>query len=198
MKTLILDLSTSSTGYALFDGKSLKAYGTVSPSKIPGISKMTYPEKAYEKIVSVSDQIEVLVRDLSPDRIICEEVNRGINRISQKSLDALHFFVLDRLKKLDPKWLSKIEYMDSNGKTGWRGKLGLKLSAEDKKYNAKARRHNKKSKLKQPIIDWKTLAQRWVNINLDTNFDVVNNNGDADICDAIALGCAALSIKKSE
>jgi hypothetical protein len=133
-----------------------------------------------------------LIAEHSPDVIVIEEVNRGINRIAQKSLDALHFFVLDYLCLLSTDWLDKIVYVDSNGAKGWRGALGLRLSEEDKKFNKDIRNKNKKSKLKYAPIDWKVLSQRFVNDKFKLKFDVVNNTSDADICDAIALGVAFL------
>lgn len=194
---LTLDLSTTSTGYAVFEydssGFELKKHGVVKP-KVPGIHKMQYPEAAYHRILDVSNQVKDLVAEHDPNVLVVEEINRGINRIGQKSLDALHFFVLDRLLLINQDWLKKVKYVDSNGTKGWRGKLGLKLSDEDKAQNKEIRNYNKRksTKLKKAVIDWKVLAQRYVNEKFGTTFDVVANSEDADICDAIAIGCAHL------
>ena len=195
---LCLDLSTTSTGCAIFTkGLFNKSWLIVPMSDdIPRLSTMKYPEGAYRRIVFVADQVAKWVEEEKPDIILIEEINRGINRIAQKSLDALHFFVIDYLIKKDPNVLSKIVYMDSNGAKGWRGVLGLKLSEKDKEYNKKTRESNKRSKLKHPIVDWKVLAQQYVNKTFNFDFDVWENPEDADICDAIALGCAYL-IKNS-
>ena len=95
MIIMSLDLSTSNSGYAVFDSKKQKLIksGQVRP-RIRGLSKMRYPENAFHKCLSVAAQLGDLVEEIKPDLIVIEEVNRGINRIAQKSLDALHFFVI--------------------------------------------------------------------------------------------------------
>jgi len=186
---LSLDLSTNSTGFALFEVKTKKVlkYGAIHP-KVPGLSKMKYPESALMKILDMTAKIKALILETSPDIILVEEVNRGISRIGQKALDSLHFFVLDAIRVSVKDWTNKIVYMDSNGKKGWRGKLGLKLSTEDKFFNLNSRNSGNKDK----VINWKVLAQRWVNANYQTKFDVKLVPEDADICDAIAMGAAFL------
>lgn len=204
MKLLCLDLSTSCTGYALFEDGKLKRYGIIKP-KVKGISSLKYPEGAYHRIIDVSDRVRDLVAEIGPDEILIEEINRGINRIGQKSLDALHFFVIDRLFVLDPLEVKKIKYKDSNGKKGWRGDLGLKLDNQDKLYNKEAREFNKKNKTaikngdkeELPIIDWKDLSIRYCNKTYKMDLKV-DNSGDADIADAVAMGSAFLKSKESK
>lgn len=200
MKLLCLDLSTTCSGWAFYVGDKLKASGAIKP-QVKGISKLRYPDAAYARIVDISDKIKNLVAEHEPDKILIEEVNRGINRIAQKSLDALHFFIIDRLMLLDSNLISKIAYIDSNGKRGWRPTLGLKLDDQDKEYNKQARDYNKKyakdikkgEKSLKDIIDWKHLSIRHVNKRLKLKLDI-NNVGDADIADAICLGLAFLKI----
>ena len=188
MKLLTLDLSTNSTGYAVFEvgSKKLLSYGVIKP-KVPGLSKLKYPAAALVKIKEISTRVKDLVAAESPDYIVIEEVNRGINRIAQKSLDALHFFVLDYLCLIDKAWVQRVKYMDSNGKTGWRGVLGIKLSDQDKFFNKESRSAGKKAQ-----VDWKVLAQRYVNSKYKLKFDVKAKTEEADIVDAIALGTAFL------
>lgn len=201
MITLCLDLSTNSTGWAIFEDGKLKEYGALKP-KVKGISAMKYPEGAYNRIIDISDKVKDLVADKNPDKIVIEEVNRGINRIAQKSLDALHFFVLDRLLLVDPMVFKKLAYCDSNGKKGWRGKLDLKLDEQDKEWNRNAREFNKKNsadikkglKKSLDIIDWKDLSLRYVNKKFKLNLDK-DEAGHVDIADAIAMG-ASLFHKK--
>lgn len=196
MKLLCLDLSTSCTGWASFDGSKLKASGMIKP-KVKGISALKYPEGAYYRILDLADKIKNLIAEHDPDEIIIEEVNRGVNRISQKSLDALHFFVLDRLALVDKDLLKKMTYIDSNGKKGWRPTLGIKLDDQDKEYNKAAREFNAKNKkaikagekTEKEIIGWKHLSIRYVNKRLKMSLDI-NTSGDADIADAICLGFA--------
>ena len=156
MTLLTLDLSTNSTGWATFNLKTKKliSYGVLKP-KVKGISKMKYPESALYKILDLSTLIRDLIEQVKPTMVLIEEVNRGVNRISQKSLDALHFFVLDIIRCVNGKTLDIVQYTDSDGRSGWRKILKLKLSDEDKKHNATARKYNKKNKLKKPIINKK-------------------------------------------
>ncbi len=176
MKLLALDLSTSNSGYAIFDVKTKKLLksGQIKP-KIKGISKMRYPQNAFHKCLSIAAQIGDLYEEVQPDLIVIEEVNRGINRIAQKSLDSLHFFVLQACFCDD--LFDKLNYIDSNGAKGWRGKLKLTIA---KKY----------PHLKGASIKWKKAAEEFVNEKFKTEFDVVERKRDADEVDAIALGYA--------
>lgn len=187
---LSLDISTSSTGFAVFDRdtKKLLRSGRIKP-QVPGLHKMKYPKAALYTILDMSKKINALVSEVKPSWIVIEEVNRGINRIGQKSLDACHFFVLSLM---DPAMLDCMTYVDSNGKKGWRGMLGLKLSDQDKQVNAEIRNLNRKRKksAKAPLIDWKVLAQRYVNATFGKTFNVWETTGDDDEVDAIALGHA--------
>ena len=204
-KLLALDLSTKNTGFAVFDLDTELPieYGGIKP-EVKLISKMKYPEGAYHRMTSVANKINDLVLRVEPEVIIIEEVNRGINRIAQKSLDALHFFVLDYLHFLNPLWLPRVIWKDSNGRTGWRGAsaLNLKQSDADKDYNKKARAFNKSKKRKTqklkklPIIDWKVLAERYVRTKYGLDFDVVANPFDSDTCDALCVGSSYFLLDK--
>lgn len=191
MSTLLsLDISTSSTGFAVYDRetKKLLRSGRIKP-QVPGLHKLKYPKAALKTIISMAGRVNDLVMEVNPDRIVIEEVNRGINRIGQKSLDAVHFFILNHMTEAQ---VDMVTYVDSNGKKGWRGMLGLKLSDQDKQVNAEIRLKNRKRKksAKAPLIDWKVLAQRYVNSKFGKAFNVWENAGDDDECDAIALGDA--------
>ena len=188
---LCLDLSINSTGWSTFNLKTKKliSYGVIKP-KVPGISKMKYPTSPLYKILDVTVMVRDLIEQVNPKVVLIEEINKGISRISQKSLSALGFFILDAIRCSGDKLLDKVEMIDSDGFTGWRTILKLRLSDEDKKHNAKARKHNKKSKLKMTIITKKHLAQRYVNKALKKSFDIEKNKSENDICDAIGMGLA--------
>lgn len=175
MKLLSLDLSSSSTGFAVFENNKLKTYGLIKPGKIKGITKLKYPVKQVKILESMSDQIAALIYAEKPDAIVIEEINRGISRIGQKTLDALHFMVLERLEDHQ---LAVVNYIDSDGKTGWRPRIGLKMTKEHKKLPKQYRR--------------KIPAQEFVNKKYKTNFNVAERKTDADICDAIGLATAFL------
>lgn len=208
MKLLVLDLSTTSTGFATFDmdTNALSEYGSIQP-QVSGLHKLKYPYAALSRLLSMTQQVKDLVEKNKPDEIVIEEVNRGINRIAQKSLDALHFFILQHLNGYT------VKYVDSNGKKGWRGALGLELSKEDKEFNKKVRTSAKESakssaknfnlqedqptteKTIQPkVIDWKVLAERYVRKSYKLDFNVQERTEEADICDAICLGHAYLHV----
>lgn len=193
---LSIDLSTASTGYAVFnrDSKKLEAHGKIKP-KVAGLHKLNYPESTLLTIRDMAAKIKELILIINPSRIVIEEVNRGINRIGQKGLDACHFFVLDEIMKIRPDLVKTLTYMDSNGRKGWRGMLDLKLSDQDKQVNAGIRLRNSKKKKSQkaPLIDYKVLAQRYVNTKFRKSFNVWENPGDNDEVDAIAMGDAWIS-----
>jgi len=171
MKLLTLDISTACTGWALFENLKLIDYGSITP-KIKGITKLRYPYSSMARILAMADEIEALTFGINPDKIIIEEVNRGISRKSQKPLDAVHFFILDRIIDYD------IEYIDSDGRDGWRSMLGLRLTDEDKKHN-RSRKTARKDK-----INKKHLAIRYVKANFGLELSIKDN----DIADAIGIG----------
>ena len=189
-KLLALDMSTKCTGWATFnlDTGELLEYGLIKP-KVPGISKLKYPMKALYNMLDMAQKLAELVDEHQPEKIVIEEVNRGINRIAQKSLDALHFVFLERLVEGYPEGLEKLLYVDSNGLNGWRGKLGLRLSKEDKAINKKIRANNKKQKKNDAVINWKTLSVRYVNEHFKVGLRTDNDpKTDGDIGDAICIG----------
>ncbi len=194
MKLLALDLSTYSTGYALLNMETsgLLGYGLKEPINEKGYTKLKYPIAPLMRVISMANQVSDFIIETNPDSIVIEEVNRG-PRISQKSLDYLHFLILQNLYLTAPLLLAKVKYMDSNGRTGWRPKLGLQLSDADKIHNVVARKWNKaKKKPAQPVINWKHLAARYVEKVYGLKFDVDLRPSDSDICDAICLGVAHL------
>jgi len=189
LKTLALDLSTTSTGYALFSDSKLVMYGVIKPIN-KGLSKLLYPELQIKKIRTVATQVLELIMQINPDHIVVEEINLHKNRIGGKTLDMFHGVLLDRMLEED---LKKVIYIDSDGSKGWRTKLSLRLSEQDKIINKERKAFNKKHRgTKLPIITKKHLAERWVNGRLKMGFDVDKNSGDNDIVDAIALGCVFL------
>ena len=205
MILLSLDLSTTSTGFSVFDlsrplEQSLTQYGVLKPS-VKGIAKLTYPRGALKKCQSLSEQIVELIDSIKPDKIVIEEINSGKNRLGQKVLDGFHFILLDRIEGYIP----IIDFMDSDGKIGWRSAacLNLKLSKNDKTTNTRRRKRNNETRKAAkkvgkrvtpgtilPIISKKHKAVEYVNTLFNTSFDVDETKVDADICDSIGLGVA--------
>lgn len=192
-KLISIDLSGSCTGWCVFDldTKKLEKWGIVEPIMPKGYTTFKYPKKAFMSLTSMANQVADLVHKLNPDIILIEEVNRGISRIGQKVLCGAHWFLIQAMYEKDSSSMDRIRYLDSNGREGWRPLLGLRLSKADKDQNKKIRAEAKKKKVKNPnVVDWKLLAERWVNAKYGTNFNVQEVDGDADICDAIACGDA--------
>lgn len=193
-KLLSIDLSTACTGFALFnrETKELLEYGHIKP-KVKGLHKFKYPEATLLVILDMTEKVGQMIDRTKPDRIVIEEINRGISRIGQKGLSAIHFFVLHSILVNRPELIKTLVYLDSNGKKGWRPILGLKLSDQDKQVNAEIRNKNRrKGAKKAPKIDWKVLAQRWVNKRLSKSFNVWEKKSDSDEVDSICIGLAYL------
>lgn len=191
-----LDLSTTCTGWALFDYQTKKPleYGRIKPSSA-GTKLLTYPRKQLHTMRILAVEISQLISDL--DRkypnlklIVIEEINRGTNRLGQKTLDGFHFILLDRIGH----FIERVEYKDSDGRTGWRTDLGLRLSEEDKLLNKRNKSINKKAARghKVPVTTKKHLACRFVNKMFNTAFDVDKNDTDSDVVDAIAMTYARI------
>lgn len=176
MIILGLDLSTSSTGYCIFEIKGGKKFlvhhDTIKP-KIKGISKMKYPISTYHKMLDIAAKVRDVVAKWEPDKVYIEEVNRGINRKGQKGLDGLHWMVMLYSLMVDVDFLNKLHFVDSNGKTGWRTILGLKTT-------------NYKH-LKGMSLRWKVAAQDFVNKKYKKQFNVLTQPSDADMIDSIAM-----------
>lgn len=191
---LSLDMSTTCTGWSTFDLETNKLldYGIFKP-KVPLVTKMKYPEKQLKVCRNMADQILTLTLQVKPELIVIEEINRHMNRMAGKTLDILHGIVWDVLEKDD--YFTKINYMDSDGKDGWRSRkcLSLLLSDADKAYNKETKKLNKtmaKGHKKLPVVNKKTLAARYVNRVYGTTFNVDERKTDEDMADSIGLGHA--------
>lgn len=62
MTILALDISTTSTGYSIFDSKKLIAYGVIAPTG-----------KVLTRIEKIADEINLLMLEYKPDIIYAEE-----------------------------------------------------------------------------------------------------------------------------
>lgn len=179
MKLLTIDYSTTSTGYAIFEDSKLvsygkiknKAFGKIKNSNLKTITRLKYMAEEICKIIPTN-----------LDMILIEEVNRGISRIGQKTLSAGHYFLLEAIH-IGPNLLNKVEYIDSDGRDGWRPELGLRLTEKDKKFN------RKKSTPKKDRITKKHLICRYISFSLELS---LNPKDDNDIADAIGIGLGYL------
>jgi hypothetical protein len=196
MTTLLsLDMSTSCTGWSLFDVENNKliTYGTLKPSTKGGVAKMVYPLQQLTKMVDLSFQIRTLILNYKPTKIVIEEIAGSRQRLGQKVLDGLHWVVLMHIQE----FIGIVEYYDVTGSNGWRTALGLKLSELDKLRNKEAKKMNPNldSKSRLPIVDAKDLAARYANENYGLSLDPQANQYDADIADSVSMGSAYIKFK---
>jgi hypothetical protein len=124
------------------------------------------------------------------DRIIVEETNAGRNRYTQKLLEFLHHqLIADALSHQTP-----VTYLDSSG---WRHNLGLVMTKEQKKANAKLRKAMRDAKAKGEKVDKKALGIKGLTTpkhvaiaHANTTFGLNLKVKDNDAADAICLGLA--------
>lgn len=117
MKVLSIDASTKSTGFALFDGKELKAYKCVTASSndlATRIKKMVF---ALDEILSKNKVDIIVLEEVRPEQ--------GLQNIkTHKALmylqGAFYLLIQERFKHI------KIEYLYPNE---WRSKCGIKTGA---------------------------------------------------------------------
>lgn len=197
MRVVALDLSTASTGWSVFQDVNLESRGNIVPVLHP---KKPYPWGSVFKVQHMTERVIAALKDefQKADHIVIEEVNKHKNRIQGKVLDSLHFFILAALEQ----HANKIVYMDSDGATGWRTRLSIRMTPQDSLINKqrkvinrsiKAKNKGKKRNEKQPeepIIGKKHLACRFVNKLYNLDLDVDQRETDGDVADAVALGHA--------
>lgn len=193
---LALDLSSSYTGYALFD---IKTKGLL---KFDGIKGKTFKDEvraraSLHKVEYMACGVAEIVHVYNPTTIVVEEIAGAANRLSQKILDIQHGFLW---KALEPD-LPKLTYMDVTGGDGWRNKLGIRLTDADKinnKTNKKLNTQIARGTRKLPIVGPKHLAARYANQAYKLNLDPETDVYDGDKADAICLGHAFLWYDKEK
>lgn len=196
MRSLLsLDLSTTCTGWSVFDieEKKLITYGILKPST-KGISKLVYPKQQLTKMIDLSFKIRSLIENYKPSLIVIEEIAGSKQRLGQKTLDGLHWILLIHIQE----FIDVVHYYDVTGSDGWRTHLGLKLSDSDKLANKEAKKLNPKlgkDVTLLPIYDAKDLACRYANAKYGLALDPQLNQFDADVGDSVCLGDAFLQFK---
>jgi hypothetical protein len=206
MRVACLDLSTH-CGYAVLEGElgqkpELKASGTIDLDRELH-SFGPYP-KTYRKCAEyMAERIMRHVDDLPslgyfPDVYVIEEVNLGRDRYVQKLLENIHTAVLAWLEEADgSRGETRVVYLNSDGADGWRRNLGLVLSKEQKKSNAKLSKAKRLSEAAGTKLDKnklgikgkinkKHLAVALANSEFNLKLLMKDNNE----ADAICLGLA--------
>lgn len=204
MRVLALDLS-SHAGYAELEGDlgqkpRLGKHGVIHLGQVVhafGKYPWSYQAAAKRQAGEVSN----LITNYRPEVVVIEEVNLGKDRYAQKLLENIHARVLDAIADVtgldgaDP--VPSAVYLDAGGAGGWRQTLGLVLSKDQKKANAKLARAKREAAESGAKIDkkalgirgkttWKHLAIEYVNREYGLTLRVKDN----DVADAIALGTA--------
>lgn len=186
-RVLALDISTK-TGWALFENGQLVNHGLVKLQK--KISECgTYPWSYYAATGHVAGLIVNVIENTNPDVIVIEETNGSRSRYTQKILEWLHCALLQSLDILGYPVKDKVYYVNSSE---WRKVIGLALTKDQKKANAKlskAARDGKVDKAALGIrgkITKKHLSVAYVNKEYDLAFKIKDN----DKADAICLGKA--------
>lgn len=151
-----MDLSTHA-GYAQLekvggDKPLLIQHGTIDLGKRPrdfGPYPKSYLLAAQELVQRVYDEVYA---PFLPDVIVTEETNPGRNRYSQKILEFIHYRFVETFDGLCS---YPIVYLDTGT---WRSSVGLQMSKEQRKANAKLSREKSKAKEKGAKLDKKALG----------------------------------------
>lgn len=112
MKMLSLDLSTSSSGWAVYEDKELVAHGTITASSTDVI----------KRIYKMRDNLRQIIMEHNIDKIVAEEVlptgrMPNVYKALSKLQAAMEFMLHDEFPHI------KKEYILPNQ---WRSKLGIK------------------------------------------------------------------------
>lgn len=191
MRILCLDLSTH-CGYAVLTNDSKVELGEYGTLHYEGPSTRSMPDKypwSYLQVVtSHIRNILDLVSRIKPELIVIEETNKGKNRYSQKLLEFLHHELLQGLTAY------KVVYLDTSH---WRSILGIWMTKEQKRDNAKLSKATREAKLKGLKPDKKALGikgkinKKHIAINhANATFSLTLKVKDNDAADAICLGLA--------
>jgi len=180
-KLMAIDYSTECSGYAFYDieNKKLLNFGVVESRKGKGKNKL---EKTLGRLNNMADDLVALL-DTEVEAIVIEEINVGRSRKGQKTLCGGHFILMVKMGE----WIRKIHYIDSDGRDGWRTRLGIKLTAQERIHNKELKKLNKTLKTKLPdrsIITRKHACIAYVNRTF--GLSLVESENDA--ADAIGIG----------
>lgn len=198
MRILGLDLSTS-TGFATVEVDSLEDQHPRLVSR--GVIQLEknileygpYPDCYWLAAEDVAKRVFDVVNKENPDIIVIEETNLGKNRYAQKTLEFIHCHVVKALRR-DVKPPFVVVYLSSSA---WRQALGLQLTKEQKKANAKLAKAKREAAAMGMKLDKKKLGikgkvnKKHVAIAyVNERFALKLKVQDDDIADAICLAVA--------
>ena len=122
MKSLFLDLSTKSTGYAISENQQLIAHGCLT-AKSADVTK---------RIIKIKNQIIQIIKKYNINQLIMEEVLPDINSHTYKILTWLQGVVIIAATQYNPSIL-----YDFLGASTWRAALHIKQGRGVKRQNLK-------------------------------------------------------------
>jgi hypothetical protein len=217
MRILALDLSTHA-GYAVLDGEmGGKEHKLVASGTIDFDKKLfdfgPYPHCYWKAAEYMADKIyrviESLPLDALPDVVVIEEINSGRDRYVQKWLENIHTAVLkffgedseDDFGKHKPLYeQDEIVYLNSDGDGGWRTNLGLKMTKEQKRANAKLSKAKRFAESTHTKLDkgalgirGKVTKKHLAVAHANTTFNLQLKMKDNNEADAICIGLAYLN-----
>lgn len=131
MKLLSLDLSTSCSGWAIFENNNLIEFGKIEEGVYKGKSKEKYPQRTGRVGKIMAENLCQLMRDKKPDKIVIEEASsNGIAGVkSIKSLIMLHGSLLTLMLQSDFYQYDTLSFLSPRE---WRGAVGLKKNGDFK------------------------------------------------------------------
>lgn len=187
MRVLALDISTK-TGWAIVNNDSgspvVEEYGTITSDY--DMDSIPYPFNYFNRAWAMANQLEQLALQKNPDLIVIEETNKGKSRYTQKTLEFLHCQLLDRL------WHNFREEVKYINTSDWRDVMGVYLSNDDKKQNAKLSKGKRQGKSKKQIGIKGKITKKHIAIRVvEAKFGIKLKQKENDIADAICLGTAA-------
>lgn len=199
MRLLALDIATT-TGYAVFTDGVLVTYGSVTAKK--STLTLPYPQDVAHTAYQIASVCWNICLKEAPEVIVVEDTNPGgrANRRSQKMLEFIHAYFLEKVAGMDVRYISTRQWRDTD--------LGIKINDKDKFKNkkiteirvkAKKMTSSKKeertliNKLKKEVgiagkVNKKHATIQWVNATYNLSLTATQD----DVADAIAIGSAFL------
>lgn len=131
MKLLSLDLSTSCSGWSVFQDGKLVEHGSVKEGKYKGKSLQRYPQRTGRVSKMMCEELLQIIIKVNPDKIVIEEAAaNGIAGVkSIKSLCMAHGQLLLLILQAELPVYDSITFLSPRE---WRGAVGLKKNGDFK------------------------------------------------------------------
>ena len=129
MVLLSIDLSTSSSGWSVFNENRLVDFGSIKEGIYRGKSKQRYPARTGRLSKMMCEELLKIIIKVNPDNIVIEEASsNGIAGVkSIKSLCMAHGQLLLLILQAELPVYDKIQFLSPRE---WRGAVGLKKNKD--------------------------------------------------------------------